>query len=130
MEKVCCCHFLHQCVLLPHHHDHIHPGGLLPTNRWKGRCEMTENDFSRHHLNIFIYHCRDLILCSVSCIKYNASSAIAAILCPIFAQFCTNRSSVLYIIRIFTFLGVRGICFPAKRQIRRLMAFSYLYNKY
>lgn len=36
VAKVCRRHLLHQRGFLPHHHDHLHPGGLLPPDAGKG----------------------------------------------------------------------------------------------
>lgn len=39
MAEVCCSHLLYQCGFLPHHHDHLYPGGLLPSDAGNGGCE-------------------------------------------------------------------------------------------
>ena len=62
MAEVWCCHLLHQRGFLPHHHDHLHPGGLLPSDTGKGGWEAAESadvvgfflqhgDFARELIN-------------------------------------------------------------------------------
>ena len=55
MAEVWCRHLLHQRGFLPHHHDHLHPGGLLPSDAGEGEREAAESADVGFFFLVFFY---------------------------------------------------------------------------